>query len=108
MKEDPTALADAIERGRALHPEWDVAVGTYFRNAKGHEVLSTRGSPTVAAACVMGFALAGGHPVWFGYLDGPCPAGDDLCIGPPLSLSHLNDLHRWSPERIVAWLREQA
>lgn len=102
-------FADAVEAGRAAYPAFRVTIGTYYR--RGRRALWSDPKTAVAEgadrACVMGFAMLGDR----GTMSMPdlldvkmhCPVKD--CHFSGVTVVHLNDDHRWKPERIVAWLR---
>ena len=99
MTTAPALLADAIERGRALHPEWRQAWAALYRTRSGW-VQGERPTKATASACALGFALVGKAELGTAI---PCPVCDTTS-----GLSHLNDTHRWSLDQIVRYLREIA
>jgi hypothetical protein len=101
---DTAALADAIEKARTRYPELKVAHGAYYRNGRREVPWEEATKQPITAACVVGFAMLGGFTGSWSVTSEPilCPAG----CGSIAAVIHLNDDHHWSPERIVAWLRD--
>lgn len=113
------AVADAIEAGRAEHPDWEHIRGMDFRHLDGRQAYAW--DADVNGACAWGFARVGMDDLLSDSpsFPGACPAfgepftprddmaAADCAIGADcrVYIEHLNDGHGWSLDQIVAWLR---
>lgn len=100
-------LSDAIKAGAKLHPQ---AFGLLVTRRKG-EIVATcaLGAALQAAGCSVDhltetFPLLASGKLW---PEPPCgcfPVGH-LAATVDMLITHLNDDHRWTRERIAAWVR---
>ena len=112
---NPKTVAAAIRRGRKEWPKMRVARGTLARtswggNAGVDQLIRLKRLKkqalgyNITSTCAAGFAVLGcmnlaPASVLFAEI---CPV--KRCYQHGISIAHLNDSHRWTPEQIAAWL----
>lgn len=88
-------LADLIEEGMRLHPDWKQCRGSYYKNGRGEEIYSISKSTreSIRSACAIGFAMSTDKLLELNRHD---------LVGRVMAA---NDEKRWSLKRIVKYLR---
>ncbi len=93
--------AEAIERGKVMHPDWYDIEGDLFIDSDGDGT----GPTTAVGACAYGYAIEGGvYNIEEGKIITPCPDGTHIYD----SIANLNDEHHMKPLQIAAYLRNVA
>ena len=97
-------IADAIELGRKIHPDWTRCIGAFYRTKTG--IAQDHPTEFTTQACALGFARVGGYDgsehAYLATLD----VGDEEYTD-ELSIANINDRYGWTLDEIISELRKQ-